>query len=105
MNIGRLRHRVTILRKTSERDGFGSEIVTWQPLKQCWAEIITEPGREYMSADQVKAETEIEVTLRYTPDITVKDRVEYAGKTYDIVSATDKDFKHRQTVLTCKEID
>ena len=105
MNIGRLRHRVTILRQTSERDGFGSEIVIWQSLKQCWAEIKTEPGREYMSADQVKAEAEIEVTLRYTPGITVKDRVEYAGKTYDIFSATDNDFKHRQTVLKCKEIE
>jgi SPP1 family predicted phage head-tail adaptor len=35
----------------------------------------------------------------------VKDRVEYAGKTYDIFSATDNDFKHRQTVLKCKETE
>jgi len=104
MNIGKMRHRVEILRLNETKDSFGEKIGEWIPFKSIWADIQTKTGREYMADRQVKAEINVEVITRYTADITSKNRIKHNETIYEILSAINVDMKYTTLKLVCKEV-
>lgn len=103
MNAGKLRHRVTIQKKTVVRDTYGGETVTWADVATVWAEVAPIGGREYYGAGQTLAESTFTVTMRYRSDIVPAWRLMHGTKVYEIMVVIP-DVKHTELLIGCREI-
>ncbi len=86
---GKLRHRITIERKTHEQDPTtGSLTPSWSPVAQGIAAAV-EPlsGREFIAAAQTKSTVTARITIRYRDGITAAMRVIHGSTTYNISAA------------------
>ncbi len=104
MDIGRLNRKVEILTFVWERDDFGGQEGTWVTTDVRWASIEPVSGTEYYTAQQVSAETVVKITLRYTTNVTVLNRIRYGNSLYEITGVLDDKTGHKATILNCKEI-
>ena len=103
MNAGKLRHRVTIKRKTVARDTYGAETVTWVDVTTVYAEVKPIGGREYYGAGQTLAESTFTVTIRYRSDIRPAWQLAYGTRTFEIQTVIP-DEKNAMMILGCREI-
>lgn len=70
MQAGKLRDRITILRKTEgTQNASGEPAVTWEELGVFRAEVLTAPGRERDIAEQTRAEAIYSITMRKQPSV------------------------------------
>lgn len=86
-----MKHRVTILNRTAAQDGrFGldSAGIEFEPAKTVWAEVTWAKGKAAMNAGALDVYGVIMVRMRYTPAVTERSRIEYDGKTYQIIGET-----------------
>ena len=83
MNIGALRHRVTIQSKSETEGRYGSPATEWVDGPTVWAQISPQSGRETDAADQTLGETTYEITMRYR-EIDHSQRLMHRGTVYDI---------------------
>lgn len=98
LNAGRLRHRITIERKTHEQDPTtGAMTPVWLPLAQNVAAAV-EPlsGRELLAAGQMKSKITARVIVRYREGITAAMRVLHGGQTFNIVAVIPDDQSGRE---------
>jgi SPP1 family predicted phage head-tail adaptor len=65
MRSGQLRHKITIDLKTSTRDAYGGESVTWTTNIGVWAAIYPLRGSQYFAAAQVQGGISHKVRIRY----------------------------------------
>lgn len=92
MNPGKLRHRISILAKsTATRDDDGYPTETWDELFKVWANYEAISGKEYFQAAAVQAEQQVRFTMRYRAEITTDKRIRFDGKDYEIKAVIDKD--------------
>lgn len=89
MQAGKLDRRIVIERFTATTDPFGGEVQTWAPLATVWAQYLPGPGGERWRSSEVAAVTECRFIIRNWPAVTVKDRVIYKGRAYDIVDVAE----------------
>jgi SPP1 family predicted phage head-tail adaptor len=104
MDIGRLNRRVEILAFVVTRDDYGGEDGTWQKIKDVWAYIKPISGTEFFSKEQPQAENTTTIIIRFTPQVTVLNRIKYKNKIYEIIGVNDSNTDHTEMVLNCKEI-
>lgn len=72
MQAGRLRDRITILRKTEgAQNPSGEPTFTWESLGYFRAEVLTASGREREIAAQTRAEAVYSITIRRQPSIDI----------------------------------
>jgi SPP1 family predicted phage head-tail adaptor len=57
-----------------------------------------------MSDKQVKAQTSADITIRYIPGITSKDRIKHYESLYEILAVINEDMKNTSLKLICREI-
>ena len=69
MNIGKLRHRITLLRQVNEVNDYGATAQTWKRVATVWADVRPLSGREYFSAQQVQSEVTTQIWLRHIDGI------------------------------------
>lgn len=69
MNIGKLRHRITLLRQVNEVNDYGASTQTWKRVATVWADVRPLSGREYFSAQQVQSEVTTQIWLRHIEGI------------------------------------
>ena len=85
MQAGDLRHKVEIqrLEKTVENNVTTTE---YHPLKTVWAKVNGLYGRERWDEDVYEADRTAVFTIRHNacPDLTIKDRLLFRGKLYNI---------------------
>lgn len=107
MRAGNLRHRITFQTATETRDAQGGVTKTWADVVTVWADIMPINAREYMKADQVRADITHQITIREYPGINTKQRISWddAGTTryFHIESVIDLHERHRTIQLMCKE--
>lgn len=84
MNIGDLKHRITIQQFTTTVNNNGFEVEDWINYKTIWASISNLHGREYFQAAAVQAEKTIKFTVRYNQNINTDMRIVFNSKNYDI---------------------
>lgn len=92
MEAGKLDRRIQILRASKTTNSLNEEIETWPVLTTVWAAKRDVSDGERMRAQEVEAEITTRFTLRWSSavaDVNPKDRVLYAGKTYDIFSVKE----------------
>jgi SPP1 family predicted phage head-tail adaptor len=79
MKIGRLRHRITFLSPSSNRDLYGDNRQIWTPTLTTWGEILQLRGT-LLALAQAKATTAVathSITMRHNPRVTETMRVQY----------------------------
>ena len=103
MEIGELRHRVTIEEASLTRDDFGGQVETWSEVVTCWAAVEPLQGREFLEGRREEAEVSTRIRIRYRAGILPGMRVTWGDHVYDIDSVIEPDSRRRELVLMCRE--
>lgn len=98
LNIGRLNHKVTILRRTPEEDELGQEhLAVFTPYKTVWATVAPLRGRDFWDARRVREDDTYKITIRQPADhswtITGDMRIKYKNRIFEIISPIDPDMR------------
>lgn len=99
----RLRHRVTIERRTETRDRFGAVRSAWTTHAERAADVETPTGREPLVADQRRSELSHVLTVRAPLDVTTADRLVFNGRTLGIIAVYDRDNHGRELTILAVE--
>ena len=85
MGAEALRHRITIQAKGEVIDANGDVSVGWSDFAaDVPASWLAGPGREYMAAEAIRAETVGRFEIRYLPGVTAQMRILWDGAVYAI---------------------
>lgn len=105
MIAGRLRHRIEIWRAPAGRDSFGQPNAT--PVLVATARAAVEPlrGREYFAAEQVNAEVDTRIRLRYRGDVLPSDTIRHAGEVYDVKGVVNKNMRNHEIEIMAARVD
>lgn len=91
------RHRIAIERKTQAKDAAGNATNTWAPFAtDVPARWLAGPGREFMAADAVRAETVGRFVIRHLPGVTADMRVQWDGQTFALTAPPQTDATARR---------
>ena len=96
MEIGKLRHRITIQKNEEYEDENGFIKSDWVTKATVWASVNNLHGKEYWEAKKYKAENTVEFIIRYSAckDISVKDRIVFKDTVYNISSVDNILYKN-----------
>ena len=86
MNIGRLDKRITIQNRVNTVDAWNHPAVSYNTLGTFWASVKFRSGSETQSAQQRVNVDRVFFSIRPNRNVSVTDRIEYAGAFYDIES-------------------
>jgi len=104
MQIGRLRHKVTIQNPVRVADGKGGETETWTDAANVWAEIAPISSRERFYASQIDAEHTHKVIMRHTAALTSESRLLHDGRVLHVAGAPrNVDERNIMLEVWCKE--
>lgn len=103
MNIGKLRHRITLLKQVNEVNDYGASVQTWRTVATVWAEVRPLSGREYFSAQQVQSEVTTQIWLRYIDGIKPTMKVKFGKREFEIISVLNTKERDVSLQLMCKE--
>lgn len=98
-----------IVQKRSENTvtELNEPVESWQTFCTRWASIQGSSGREYVAAEQSKADTTHKVRMRAdskTREITPKMRLVSGSRVFEITSAIDVESRHVEMMLDCREV-
>lgn len=82
--------RVTVERATRVRDAYGEAVETWGAVFEAYASVRHGTGEERRRAAQEGGAQAATFGFGFSPEtagITLQDRIQYAGSTWDITSA------------------
>ena len=103
MEIGKLRHRISVEKYTETRGTTGQVLKSYTESTTRWAQIKSLTTRELLQAQQIHAEITHEVWLRHPLDITAKDRVNFENRIFEILGVVNINEEKRFIKLLCKE--
>jgi SPP1 family predicted phage head-tail adaptor len=108
MNIGSLRHRVTLETPGPDvPDGEGGYTSSWTPLvpSPVWASITPATARdmERTVASTVDVTASHIVRMRYHPQVNTKTRVTYGTRVFQVTGVQNTDERNIESVLICLE--
>ena len=107
MDIGSLRHRVTLANPTTTVDLDGGYTEAWTLLDPAvvWASIEpATPGRiERLMAGTVDANTTHIVVIRYHSGVTIRTRIVFANRTLNVVGLQNPFERNEVLYLACVE--
>jgi head-tail adaptor len=106
VQIGALRHRVTIEAPYPGKDDAGALVEGWGELGQLWAEVRTPAGLERAApeVDQLRATVTHTVRIRRAHfTITPACRVIWGMRVLEVVAVTDPDNRGASQLLLCVE--
>lgn len=99
LSPGRLRHRVTIYRKTTQQaDNLDLE-AAWALTTTVWAEVIGVAGREATIGQALQGIAAYKITVRFGADITDADQLRYGSIDLNVRSVTDPDGMREQLLI------
>ncbi|WP_226578224.1 phage head closure protein [Acuticoccus sediminis] len=90
MRAGKLDRRVTLERATViGKDEFGADLLRWDQVATVWAQARPNRGAERFTAAEVNGSAVMSFQIRYRSDVTVKDRLVYEGRVWNIVDVRE----------------
>jgi len=104
LRAGKLRHRLTLQRKSESRTSTGDVVTTWVTDSTVWGAI--EPiigNREYLAASQTQNEVMVMIMIRYHATIDATWRILNDGKYYSIQGIQNEYERDRMMVLMCAQ--
>ncbi len=104
MQVGKLRHPVTIERPVSSVDGAGAAVRGWETYLTRWAAVEPLSGSEPYSGDQVRPEATYTVRIRGEGvTLTTDHRIRWNNRVLEIESIANPDSVSRELVIGCRE--
>lgn len=103
IRAGRLRHRLTLQRKTESRTSNGDITIAWVTDSTVWGAIEPLSGKELVAASQTQNEATVRIVIRYHATINDTWRVVNDGKAYSILSLINDSERDHMMVLTCSQ--
>lgn len=105
MQSGERDQQVIILRKTEVPDGAGGSSVQWHNhVEGLWAKVVPQSGRESIRNGRLGAAAIYLVTIQAPMDVTVLDRISWAGKVFNIVEAVQPTSRAMTMPILMEEI-
>ncbi len=80
INIGDLRHKITIQQFTKTTDDDGYKVEKWVDIKNPWAKVENLYGKEYYAAAAVQQEKTVKFVIRYMKDLNESMRIKFGKK-------------------------
>ena len=99
---GRLRERIVIERATEARNSLGESTLSWGPFAERWASVEGLSSREVLLSGQQKTEATHRVRLRYVTGLTQQMRLQWRGRTLEIVSLLEHGNRSEHELI-CQE--
>lgn len=103
MNIGKLRHRIALLKQVNEVNDYGASTQSWKRVATVWADVRPLSGREYFSAQQVQSEVTTQIWLRHIEGIKPTMKVKFGKREFEILSVLNTQERDVSLQLMCKE--
>lgn len=104
-HAGSFRQRVGIMRRTgTARDDRGQTSPVFSAKEWLRAKVRQVSGRELERAKQVHAGVSWKVEAWAARNVSVQDRIEYGGRTLEVLSVADPDERGMQVVILCREV-
>lgn len=104
MNIGKLRHRISLQSITETQNSYGELVQTKSTYATVWASVEPLNGREFMDAKQINAELSHKVIIRHNSSVTSEDVILFGSREFKIDSVINYEERDIYQVLMCKEI-
>jgi len=104
IRAGQFRSRIDLQSKSVAYDSYNQPIETWSTAKTIWAEVITGGGGEFYAAQRLYAETSVVFRIRYDPNVTSINRVQWNGRTFEVLNVNDVGLGHVEMLLTAREV-
>lgn len=104
MEIGDLRHRITLQQLTTSVNDNGFEVETWEDFKTVWAAVSNLHGREYYAAAAVQAENTVKFTIRYLEGLNTTMRILFQGRQYNITAIDNIKYRNRYIEIKATEV-
>jgi len=103
VNIGSLRHRITLQSPTAVADGMGGQTVTWTTEGTVWAAIWPTSAKEQVRAAQPAMTVTHRIRLRHRT-VDADWRVRFGTRYFAIVSRINVDETDHTLDLLCQEV-
>ena len=102
MDIGKLRERVTVQQASDNRNSLGEAVQTWSTFATRWASVEGISSREFFLQGQQQTEASHRVRMRYPSGLTQQMRLQWRGRTLEIVSLLEHGNRTEHELL-CQE--
>jgi SPP1 family predicted phage head-tail adaptor len=105
VNAGILDRRVWIDKRTTAQDSSGDPVVTWVPQAELWAAVVPLTGREDDVDNDIMAEVDTRIRLRFSPvtaALSPVDRIRHGERIYNIISAVDVNSAHVEVLILAR---
>lgn len=103
MRAGQLRKRLALQSKTESQDNFGSVTHTWSTDETIWGAVQPLTGRELVEAQQIDAESNVKITIRYRVGLSTNLRILWGSRVYEINAVLNFDERNARVELLCRE--
>lgn len=104
LDIGRLRHRIELLRYEVYQDPRSGAIKEdWVPVAKRWATVEPVRGQERWAAQQVQAEVTHRIYMRYMPGVTPDMKIRFRGREFDIYFVRNIDERNEMLEILATE--
>ena len=105
MNIGSLRHRITIEHKTVDNSGL-DPVETWSTFATVWAAIEPLKGTERWidGAKLISSDVTGRIRIRYLKGVTSEMRVKFGSRVYEILAVINVNERCEEMSLMVKEL-
>jgi len=107
MRAGRLRQYITIQERIIEQDEITGAAIEYYRTKYANVPAAVEPlnGREFLSAEQMRAEVRAKITVRAGLNTEPTDRILFRDKAYEIQTILDDPtFKRHQEIMVSEGV-
>ncbi len=106
MRAGRLNKKISILSPAAVQSTVsGEQTITWSTyLRNRWASVEPLSMREQVITQQIAAQQDTRVTIRYATGITPDMRIVYNGSSYFIDSVIDPEDRHTEIQILCHKV-
>jgi SPP1 family predicted phage head-tail adaptor len=103
VNVGKMRHRVTLEAPTPSRNQIGEEVQGWAAVADVWASVEPLSGRELWNAQQVQPDVTHRVRMWHRPDVRADWRLRHRGRVLNVVAVINREELNEALELVCRE--
>lgn len=102
-SIGKLDRKITIQERTTTKDAYNQDVITWSTFAEVWAEVKEYVGSEGFQANQLTVNRVDIFTIRYK-EVSETMRILYNERFYDIRSIQQPD-RNRYLIIKAELLD
>ena len=102
--IGSLRHKVVLLEAARTEDEAGGASIAWSSGAALWAGVERLSSTRDFTGDRETRLKRIAVSIRYSADVALGQRLTFEGETYETVSIESDDERDKRLTLICEEV-